>query len=135
MANLTFLQRRRNKQKLSLEGNCKENIVTIEPKRGFIHNLSKFLLAWQYIEEGKYFITDCKYHNNKTSDLFVLDDSITYNIIYHDSVPNDLEAVNVSAYPVKVQILSAKKIVEDGLKRFLPSTWGISPAKKKKKKK
>jgi len=125
------VKRRRNRRQLAYEGNLRENIITLDIRRGFVYNLAKFVLGWNLLQQGKHILTDCIFKQGKKTDVYDVDDAIAYNILYTEAM-EETGQIEGSAYPVTVQPLSGRRIIEDGLKSLLPSTWGLNPERKRK---
>lgn len=97
--------------------NISENVVKINKKNTFVHELAKFILSWELIQSGQDIVTEAIFKNNKRADILALHDGIAYEILKSEKPESILEKEKY--YPVPIKPFKAMTVIKDGLKAFL----------------
>jgi len=117
------LKRYEVKKLISNRYNCTENAVKISKGNTFEHELSKFLVCWEILQQDNAFLTECIFNTGKRCDILNLDSATAIEILMSET--REQFEKKVLGYPVDVIGLQAEDTIEKQLRLFLPS-WKIS---------
>lgn len=97
--------------------NTKENVIKINRTNTFEHELAKFLLAWELMQNGEDIVTEAIFRNNKRADILALKEGTAYEILCSEKPENILK--KTKDYPVEIKPFKAEKVIEQSLHAFL----------------
>jgi len=103
-------QRNRTRKLLHRAFNSKEQVVKINIHNTFTHELAKFLLCWEIAKEGKRFVTEAIFENNKRADILILDDEEAWEILHTETVEEFKKKLD--EYPVMAIPFIASTVIE-----------------------
>ena len=94
--------------------NSRANVIKINRNNTFEHELAKFLMCWEISQDGKDFVTEAIFTNNRRADILILDDAEAIEILQTETMESIMKK-NVE-YPVPITPFKAKHL----LKLWLP---------------
>ena len=110
-------QRKRNETKRatldkidSMRYHVKENTIKLNRHNTFQHELAKFLLAWEALQQENDFIAEAIFKNGKRADLVILQQGEAWEVLHSES-KKSIEAKKED-YPCKVIPFKAKDVIE-----------------------
>ena len=89
--------------------NSKANVIKINKNNTFAHELAKFLMCWEIAQDGKDFVTEAVFSNNRRADILVLDDAEAIEILQSETMESIVKK-NVH-YPVPIVPFKAKYVL------------------------
>lgn len=95
----------------------KEGAVKISKANLFMHELAKFLICWDILQEDQVFVTEAIFENKSRADVFNLNTCKAHEVILSET-KNSIDAKKIK-YPCDLEVHDAKKIVEQYLKHYL----------------
>jgi hypothetical protein len=98
------------KKSLSLAFHAKENAVCINRTSNFKHELAKFLLCWEAMQQNHDIITEARFNNGKRADVLVLQLAEAWEVVHSES-DKSIEQKK-EEYPVKLLKFDAQKIID-----------------------
>jgi len=90
--------------------NHKVQAIKINTGNTFKHELAKFILCWEAAKNGKHFITEAIFKNNKRADILILDDAEAWEVLKSES--KEMFEKKAKEYPVSVLAFDADKVIK-----------------------
>jgi len=100
----------RTKKKLDIAYNIQENSVRINRGISFKHELAKFLLSWEALQQENDIVTEAIFQNGKRADVLVLQIAEAWEVVESES-EKSIETKK-EEYPVKVIKFDAQTIID-----------------------
>lgn len=105
----TFLARKKSKGFLDPQYNTKEGVIKLNKNNTLQHELAKFFLAWEALQNDQAFVTEAIFKNGKRADLFNLDDCTAYEVLHSETVKYFNS--KIESYPVPVKSFKSKEVI------------------------
>ena len=83
--------------------------VRLNASNALEHELAKFKVCWELLQEGKEFVTEAVFANGKRADIFVLDTGDVIEILHSET--REMAEKKCAGYPVKKVIFIESKEV------------------------
>ena len=114
-------QRIESRKLLHQAYHIKENIIKVNRGNTSEHEMAKFLIAWELINNGEQVITEAIFANGKRADVFSLDTCTAYEVLKSES-KDDFKKNKSSSYPCQVIPMDAGKVIRSNLES-LGTAW------------
>ena len=86
------------------------NCVRLNASNTKEHEIAKFKLCWELLQEGKEFVTEAVFTNGKRADIFVLDTGDVFEVLHSET--KEMAQKKCEGYPVKRVIFINSNEVE-----------------------
>ena len=86
------------------------NCVRLNASNALEHELAKFKVCWELLQEGKEFVTEAVFTNGKRADILVLDTGDVIEILHSET--KEMAEKKCTDYPVDRIIFIDSKEVE-----------------------
>lgn len=97
--------------------NYKQNIIKINKHNTFQHELAKFLVAWELMQNGQDIITEAIFNNGKRADILSLNDGMAYEVLKTESMKSFNQNKN-KLYPCPVIAMNAEQVIKQNMDKF-----------------
>lgn len=106
-----------SKSLLDISFNNKEGAVKISKANLFVHELAKFLISWDLLQQDEVFVTEARFANGKRADVFGLKNCIAHEVVCSET-EKSIECKR-DEYPCGIEVHEANEIVDKYLKFYL----------------
>lgn len=105
----TYFARKKSKEYLDHQFNTKEGVIKLNKNNTLQHELAKFLLAWEMLQNDQAFVTEAIFKNGKRADIFNLDEETAYEVLHSET--EKYFNSKLRSYPVPVKPFRAADVI------------------------
>lgn len=106
----TYLARKQSKEYLDQQFNTKEGVIKLNKNNTIQHEIAKFLLAWEMLQNKQAFVTEAIFKNGKRADIFNLDDCTAYEVLHSET--EKYFNSKLESYPVPVKAFRSSEVIK-----------------------
>jgi hypothetical protein len=107
---------RENQNLLNRKFNTSMGVVKLNKNNTLQHEMAKFLLCWEALQNEDLFVTEAIFLNNKRADVFNLSEGIAYEVL-HTEKPESILSKQKD-YPVKITPFKSTEVIKHYLKQI-----------------